>query len=38
MALKYHDWLKQIVKDPDNIPMIEMRDGERVLQISSADG
>jgi hypothetical protein len=29
MALKYHDWLKQIVKDPDNIPMIEMRDGER---------
>jgi hypothetical protein len=35
MALKYHDWLKQIVKDPDNIPMIEMRDGERVLQISS---
>src|SRR5215469_2644043 len=34
-GLKYHDWLKQIVKDPECIPLIEMRDGERILQISS---
>jgi hypothetical protein len=34
-ALRYRDWLAQLVKDPDNIPVIEMRDGEKILQISS---
>ena len=33
-ALRYHDWLKQLVKDPENIPLIEMRDGGKILQIS----
>jgi len=32
--LRYHDWLKQLVKDPENIPLMTIRDGERVLQIS----
>jgi hypothetical protein len=34
-ALKYRDWLHRIVNSPDCVPMIEMRDGERVLRISS---
>ncbi len=34
-ALRYHDWLKKIVKDPNCIPMIEARDGEKILRISS---
>ncbi len=35
-ALRFHDWLKQIIKDPECIPVIEARDGERILRISSA--
>jgi hypothetical protein len=35
-ALKYRDWLQRIVRDPNCIPMIEKRDGERVCRISSA--
>jgi len=34
-TLKYRDWLAKLVRNPDCIPMIDMRDGERVLQISS---
>lgn len=34
-ALKYRDFLAKLVRDPDCIPTIEMRDGERVLVISS---
>src|SRR5581483_5593420 len=34
-ALKYRDWLARMVSDPNCIPMIEMRDGEKVLRISS---
>lgn len=34
-ALRFRDWLAQLVRDPENIPLIEMRDGERILQISS---
>lgn len=34
-ALKYHDWLKSMVRDPNNIPLIEKRDGERALRIST---
>ena len=35
-ALKYRDWLHKIVRQQDCIPLIEKRDGERVLRISSA--
>lgn len=35
-ALKYRDWLIQLVKHPDCIPVIEMREGKKILQISSA--
>lgn len=34
-ALRYRDWLFQLVKHPDNIPVIEMRDGQKILQISA---
>lgn len=34
-ALKYRDWLAKMIKDPECIPMIEMREGEKILQISS---
>lgn len=34
-ALKYRDWLIQLVKHPDCIPIIEMREGKKILQISS---
>lgn len=33
-SLRYRDWLMKLVRDPENIPIIEMRDGERTLQIS----
>ncbi len=32
--IRYHDWLKRMVRDPDCIPMIEMRDGEHSALIS----
>jgi len=35
-ALKYRDWLHRIVRSKNCIPMIEKRDGERCLRISSA--
>ncbi len=35
-ALKYRDWLHKIVRQPDLIPLVEKRDGERILRISSA--
>lgn len=35
-ALMYRDWLIQLVKHPDCIPVVEMRDGKKILQISSA--
>jgi hypothetical protein len=34
-ALKYRGWLHRIVRQPDCIPVIEKRDGERVLRIST---
>lgn len=34
-ALRYRDWLAKLLRDPDCIPLIEMRDGERVLMVSS---
>ncbi len=34
-ALRYRDWLAKLIRDPECIPMIEMRDGEKILQISS---
>jgi hypothetical protein len=34
-ALKYRDWLHRILRRPDGIPMIEKRDGEPVLRIST---
>lgn len=34
-ALRYRDWLAQLVKHPDNIPVIEMREGKKILQISA---
>lgn len=34
-GLRYRDWLAQLVKHPDNIPVIEMREGKKILQISS---
>ena len=33
-SLRYRDWLAKLVRDPDCIPVIEMRDGEKVLMIS----
>lgn len=33
-SLRFRDWLMKLLRDPENIPVIEMRDGERVLQIS----
>lgn len=33
-SLRYHDLLKKLMRDPENIPVVEMRDGEKVLQIS----
>ncbi len=33
-ALQYRNWLAKFIKDPDNIPMLELRDGERTLMIS----
>ncbi len=35
-ALKYRDWLAKMIKDPECIPVIEIRDGEKILTISSA--
>jgi hypothetical protein len=35
-ALKYRDWLHKIVRQHDCIPLVEKRDGERILRISSA--
>jgi hypothetical protein len=35
VALKYRDWLHRIVRSKNCIPMIEKRDGERCLRISS---
>jgi hypothetical protein len=32
--IRYRDWLAKLVKDPECIPMIEMRDGERSAMIS----
>ncbi len=32
--IRYRDWLAKMVKDPECIPMIEMRDGERSAMIS----
>ncbi len=32
--IRYRDWLAKLVKDPDCIPMIEMRDGEHSALIS----
>ncbi len=32
--IRYRDWLAKMVKDPECIPMIEMRDGERSALIS----
>lgn len=34
-ALKYRDWLAKMVRDPDCIPLIEMREGKKILQISA---
>ncbi len=34
-SLRYHDWLKQIVNNKDCIPVIEARDGDKVLRIST---
>ncbi len=34
-ALRYRDWLAKIVRDPENIPLIEIRDGKKILQISA---
>ena len=34
-SLRYRDWLAKLIRDPECIPMIEMRDGEKILQISS---
>jgi hypothetical protein len=36
LALRYRDWLARMVKNPDCIPLIEMRDGQKILQISAA--
>jgi len=33
-TLRYRDWLAKIVRNPNCIPLIEMRNGERILQIS----
>jgi hypothetical protein len=35
-GLKYLDWLRGMVRDPGCIPLVEKRDGERALRISSA--
>ncbi len=35
-SLKYRDWLAKMIKDPECIPVIEIRDGEKILTISSA--
>ncbi len=34
-ALRYRDWLAKMVRDPECIPLIEMRDGKKILQISA---
>jgi len=34
-ALRYRDWLAKLLRDPDCKPVIQMRDGERTLLISS---
>ncbi len=34
-ALRYRDWLAKIVRNPENIPVIEIRDGKKILQISA---
>ena len=34
-ALRYRDWLAKLLRDPECIPLIEMRDGEKVLMVSS---
>lgn len=33
-SLRYHDWLKKLIDHPDNVPVVEMRNGERILMIS----
>jgi hypothetical protein len=35
VALKYRDWLHRIVRSKNCVPLIEKRDGERCLRISS---
>jgi hypothetical protein len=35
-SLTYRDWMAQMVRDPECIPLIEMKDGKKILQISSA--
>lgn len=35
-SLRYRDWLAKLLRDPECIPTIEMRDGEKILLISSA--
>lgn len=35
-SLRYRDFLAKLVRDPECIPTIEMRDGEKTLVISSA--
>jgi hypothetical protein len=35
-ALKYHDWLLRMVRNPDCIPLLQMRANDRTLQVSSA--
>ncbi len=34
-ALRYRDWLAKMVRNPECIPLIEMRDGKKILQISA---
>ncbi len=33
-SLRYFDWLAKLLDDPECIPLIEMRDGQKILQIS----
>ncbi|HEX3817542.1 MAG TPA: hypothetical protein VHW03_04570 [Chthoniobacterales bacterium] len=35
-ALKYHDWLLRMVRNPDCIPLLQMAANDRTLQVSSA--
>lgn len=33
-CLRYRDWMVQLIRDPECVPVVEMRDGEKILMIS----